>query len=72
VTDPSGEEERSATPGVSPGALLVVLALPASGLLLLVLVLGPGILFALGSLALLVAIPVVSSRLFGRRRGGAG
>ncbi len=72
MTDPSTEEDRAATPGVSPGSLLLVLALPASGIALLVLVLGPGILFALGALAFLVAIPVLSSRIFGSRRGGAG
>ena len=68
MTDPRGEEDRAATPGVSPGSLLLVLALPASGIGLLVLVFGPGILFALGALAILVAIPVLSSRLFGSRR----
>jgi hypothetical protein len=75
VTDfPEADEQGSAdprSPGVSPGTLLVFLALPGSGLLLLVMVLGPGILLAIGSLGLLVAIPVLGSRLFGPRGGGA-
>ena len=67
MTDPSNDPS---TPAASPGAFAVLLALPAAGALLLVLVLGPGILLAVGALAVLVAIPILGTRWFGPKPGG--
>lgn len=68
MTDRATDSEVAGTARVSPGALLVFLALPVSGLLLLLLVFGPGILLVVGVLSGCVAIPVLGTHLFGPRR----
>jgi hypothetical protein len=67
-TDETGsggtEREDGSTPRVTPASLLVFLALPAGAGAVLLLVFGPGILLTFFLLSLLVAVPIVATRIF--------
>ena len=58
------DREDGTTPRVSPGSLLVFLSLPAVAGGVLFLVFGPGILVTFAILCVLVAIPIVTTRIF--------